>query len=330
MPRFFSNFPRRAYDTNNDSVLRVVTDIFRNVDVNDSLFDTDASAYSFTQIQDGERPDVLSYRLYGTDEHYWSFFILNDQLKEGLNHSWPLSSSELENSLQRYYDPYAVLTFLPFYSGALPLISVGNTLSGVILDDMYLPWLRLETVSVIPGAVSKTARIEKWDDTRLQLWITDLDGDMSADLTFKLSWLNPYEEDSDEWIANEQLKTEWMDAMLVILADSDPAGYASYVAIIADFAASPELHPGFTEDYVLGKIYSRGQFWSSARNAASYYYSAEDDTDVITALDANGSSNYVSFAEEEVALNDSKARIRVVNKDSIGAFSTEYFSVLNR
>lgn len=98
---FFEQFPKLKYDTNQDGIQNNLTDIFRYVDVIEGAVDN-LYAYSYTEVTDGERPDQLSQRLYGTPDYYWSFFITNDRLKNGLT-DWPKSSNELDNYINYIY-----------------------------------------------------------------------------------------------------------------------------------------------------------------------------------------------------------------------------------
>ena len=106
---FFEQFPKLKYDTKLDGIQNDLTDIFRYVDVIEDVAD-DIYGYSFTEVNDGERPDQLSQRLYGTPDYYWTFFITNDRLKNGLT-DWPKSSNELDDYINYLYgDEYGVIS----------------------------------------------------------------------------------------------------------------------------------------------------------------------------------------------------------------------------
>jgi hypothetical protein len=99
---FFRPFPYTKYEFAENGVKTDVVDIFRYVKLQDKLID-DMNAYRFYQIHDGERPDILSYKLYGTPDYYWTFFIINESLHEGMS-GWPLSSEEFNNYMKSEYD----------------------------------------------------------------------------------------------------------------------------------------------------------------------------------------------------------------------------------
>ncbi len=50
--------------------------------------------YETVTVADGERPDILSKRLYNTETYHWTFLLLNPQIKN-IWDDWPMSSSQL-------------------------------------------------------------------------------------------------------------------------------------------------------------------------------------------------------------------------------------------
>jgi hypothetical protein len=66
-------------------------------------FKDDITFYTFYDIQDGERPDVISQKLYGSPEYYWTFFMINDSLVNYYT-DWPLSNTDLQVMIDKKYD----------------------------------------------------------------------------------------------------------------------------------------------------------------------------------------------------------------------------------
>ena len=67
----------------------------QNLTVAVSLIDElkgNTTFYNSFEIKDNERPDTLSYLLYGTTDYYWTFYFLNQDLRES---GWPLTEREL-------------------------------------------------------------------------------------------------------------------------------------------------------------------------------------------------------------------------------------------
>lgn len=103
---FFRQFPKTQYDFFNRGVNYEIVDFFRYVTADLAMLD-DVSVYSYYRVQNGERPDVVSMKLYGTPEYYWTFFIINDHLKSGLA-NWPMSPEVFEDYMKEEYDGYAI------------------------------------------------------------------------------------------------------------------------------------------------------------------------------------------------------------------------------
>ena len=159
---FFRNFPFTQLDVAGRP--KAVIDLFRHVDVNDVLSDG-ISSYRNITINDGERPDNLSQRLYGTPDYYWTFFIVNEKLKKGLE-DWPKATSSIETEFVKDYDPITAFTLKPSIRNQIRVASgqmdadqdaaeapyehLSNTLSGLDLSYEDLRMYRnFETASIL-------------------------------------------------------------------------------------------------------------------------------------------------------------------------------------
>jgi hypothetical protein len=105
---FFKLFPKVGYDLNNTGVLQNIVNIYRSVRPLQEFID-DVTTYKFYEIKNGERPDIVSQRLYGTPDYYWTFFIVNEYLHDGLA-SWPMSQEDLQSYMSTEYNGYAITT----------------------------------------------------------------------------------------------------------------------------------------------------------------------------------------------------------------------------
>ena len=101
MSSYFQNFPKIEYDVFNNGKPINVVDIFRAVRLKKNIRD-DILLYNYYTIQDGERPDHVSLKLYGSIEYYWTFFMINENLVNSFT-DWPLSNDELINLIHRKY-----------------------------------------------------------------------------------------------------------------------------------------------------------------------------------------------------------------------------------
>ena len=108
---FFSQFPSLQYDFNRTGTVERMINIFRSVRP-ETLQELDnITVYKDYEVHDGMRPDVLSQKLYGTPDFYWTFFIINDFLHDGLQ-VWPLSENSLRKYIEKNYSGKA-LCFKP-------------------------------------------------------------------------------------------------------------------------------------------------------------------------------------------------------------------------
>lgn len=103
---FFKQFPKIDYDFNRSGTIQQMVNIFRSVRPLNTMLNN-STLYKTYNIKDGERPDVVSQQLYKTSDYYWSFFVLNDFLHDGLQ-SWPMSQQQLTAYINSNYSGKAL------------------------------------------------------------------------------------------------------------------------------------------------------------------------------------------------------------------------------
>lgn len=94
---YFKKFGQVPYTFGDMTTPVTFTNLSIYADVIDQFKD-DATVYETYTIREGERPDVTSYHLYGTTEYYWTFYIMNDDLRVS---GWPLSSGDMIDHVKR-------------------------------------------------------------------------------------------------------------------------------------------------------------------------------------------------------------------------------------
>jgi len=132
MSKYFAPFPLLQYSfgTGEDPVL--FQNISTYIDLVDQIKD-DISYYQTMQIEEYERPDTLSYKLYGTTDYYWTFYLLNDDIREG---GWPLSGADLQAKALVDYPNRVITTTGDISSTFLPnetIIGLASGSTGKIL-----------------------------------------------------------------------------------------------------------------------------------------------------------------------------------------------------
>jgi hypothetical protein len=108
MSVYFQNFPILDYDMYDDGHTMKLTDIFRTVRIKSSIKE-DILLYHKYTIKDGQRPDQLSLKLYGSPDYFWTFFMVNENLVNYYT-DWPLSRQEFEDMIVQKYDGYVLTT----------------------------------------------------------------------------------------------------------------------------------------------------------------------------------------------------------------------------
>ena len=126
MAEFFRNFPLVGYDFGNETSPAIFQDISAYIKVIDDIKD-DIAFYTTVHIQDYDRPDNFSYKLYGTTEFYWTFYYLNDDIRES---GWPLPQQDLLTKAKVDYPHRAVVTTADISKTFLPGHTVTGALSG--------------------------------------------------------------------------------------------------------------------------------------------------------------------------------------------------------
>jgi hypothetical protein len=105
---YFKQFPSIPYDFDRDGILQNVVDIYRHSRLLKAYQD-DMFAYKLYTVKNGERPDIVSQRLYGTPNYYWTFFVINDFLHTGLS-AWPMSQEKLYDYMNEEFAGVAITT----------------------------------------------------------------------------------------------------------------------------------------------------------------------------------------------------------------------------
>ena len=106
MPQYFETFPNRLYDITNDGNLKLVKDIFRRMKVREGIKDNMALMSTY-DVQDGDTPEIISYKHFGSTDYFWVICLMNDITDRF--YDWPLTFSAFEEYVkQKYAEPGAI------------------------------------------------------------------------------------------------------------------------------------------------------------------------------------------------------------------------------
>lgn len=77
---YFQNFPFRLYTLDPNAALGdgdVVTDLFKRVKFRSDILNSSRVYYPYT-VQDGDLPETIAYKYYGSVDYFWIVCLVND------------------------------------------------------------------------------------------------------------------------------------------------------------------------------------------------------------------------------------------------------------
>ena len=119
---YFKNFGFAEYKFGDNTDIDLSQDLTKYVDLIDQI----RNNISFTEnynILSGDRPDVVSHKLYGTMDYYWTFYLMNEHVRLS---GWPLNNDEILDQVKSKY-PNRVLTTTSEIGALFP---VGQVIEG--------------------------------------------------------------------------------------------------------------------------------------------------------------------------------------------------------
>ena len=154
--RYFDAFPITDYQFGDEKFNIPIQNLAIYADVIDQVRRT-AATYQNYDVLPGERPDQVSYKLYGTTDYHWTFFLMNDKLRE---RGWPLSPLKAEELAKKEYKERIVTTQTSLISNCEVGTAVIGTLSGatgtVVHRDINLGQLWLDNSSTTLWTAGET------------------------------------------------------------------------------------------------------------------------------------------------------------------------------
>lgn len=121
--QFFRYFPTVDYTFTNGSDFRMkITDITTHIKIVSRLKDHVTAFYDYV-IQDGERPDTVAQKLYGSADYLWVLFLVNDFMSL---YDWPLTDAEFNAYITDRYGSVQAAQAETMY----------RTVDGHLVDDL--------------------------------------------------------------------------------------------------------------------------------------------------------------------------------------------------
>ena len=297
---YFKQFPKIQYDFNRDGVINNVIDIFRQVRPLQNFVDEFAS-YQYITVPDGQRPDVLSKKLYDTPNFYWTFFLINDHLHDGIG-SWPMSMSDLDEYIATEYDGFALETRPNLVPNTdLGVMEFRNSLAG-----------RFTVGETITGATSNaTGKLMKKDIYLNQLIVKDVTGTFLGagdGNTLENVSGNRVDELGNITTDTVQVWKAWK------YADAPHHYYES-----GDGKTDRITNPDGSTSYGIEAHVSNANF-----------FSVPDDATLALQIQEGSVADpeYVSNRQYVFDLNEERSRIRVIDPNHIGKFNDAFRALI--
>ena len=105
---YFSGINNVAVDVDGSGNVDILKNLTARAKVSDALLNS-GGFYQTITVQDGERPDILSKRLYNNESFHWTFLLLNPQIKN-IWDDWPMGSAQLLDYVTNKYQYLAADT----------------------------------------------------------------------------------------------------------------------------------------------------------------------------------------------------------------------------
>jgi len=303
---FFNTFGKTYYDFTGNNGTALVTNFLKQVV---AINTDDVVTYTKYQIQDRDRPEIVSNLLYGDPKYHWTFFLLNDNLKEGKS-GWPMSLAEFGEYIETMYDPYMFLggtliedATTDFHYSTLPISETDADSVEILVSDDE------ETFS------TTDAKFVRKDFTRMGVILTrpssgadlitlDLGGSDSP--TEKKIYIKPKSGDAG---------TAWLAAV-------EAAGYPTETFTI-DSASTKVVPLSYLPSYS----------YSNLKNSTYQFFSESDPDQPLShygVIEQNDEppTQRITWYEYEEVLNSRKRDIIVVKPSAIALFEKAYSNLL--
>jgi len=315
---FFKLFPKVDYDINRTGTIQKVVDIYRSVRPVQEFVDS-PSLYLKYEIKNGERPDIVSQRLYGTPDFYWTFFVVNEFLHDGYK-VWPMSQELLLEYLNTEYNGYVITSdprVVPDDDGRLVTqnsisgkFQLGETITGnssnasgtLVRKNIDLNQLVVQNVTLGSGNAAFIG-----DGVTFETVTGGTTGESVS--TYKVYKYvdapHHYYIEEEDPITGKNIKRIYSNERFI--DDPSPLDEGSTGTISNLFQpsyATAELTPEEVEDN---------------KNIPSERLSKSE-----TALSIMTNREYIQ------EINDERSKIRVINPEFIGEFVSEFEKILNK
>lgn len=105
MAQYFKYFPQTYYNlSDNNTTVDVVTNIMSKFSFEPEFKNNSVIYYEYV-ITDGETPEMLAHKIYGSSERHWIILALNEIVNPLID--WPIEQRSLIKLIDNKYEQYA-------------------------------------------------------------------------------------------------------------------------------------------------------------------------------------------------------------------------------
>lgn len=115
MAKYFINFPKTVYSLNGSNSLDEITNLTSSFSFDESLREDSVLYYEYA-VADGETPEIVAHKLYGSVESHWILLKLNGIVD--VKTDWPLSQRDIKAHLNEKYANNGILVSQTGYQWA--------------------------------------------------------------------------------------------------------------------------------------------------------------------------------------------------------------------
>ena len=100
MSKYFNYFPKVGYSIEKPNAYDYVTSLVSRFGIEDALKNNSSVYYTY-QVRDGETPEIIASKVYGSSERHWIILMMNDVVDA--QYDWPLSYSAFNEYVKSKY-----------------------------------------------------------------------------------------------------------------------------------------------------------------------------------------------------------------------------------
>lgn len=325
----FKKFPKIIYDIENNGASSLLVNIFKYVTVKRDKLDKLIS-YQKYQIVNGDRPDNISYNLYGREDYHWTFFLINEHLRQGIK-AWPKSYQMFTGWLEDEYGKYSVLEFLPDIT-VTPTAEIGGKIYYNLNQSAdYFGAINFTNehlyLSSNTGGLGKCLQ---YDFNNLQSWVYDIQNETREEFCSAASYKLYFDSTSSTY---DEYKA-WVTEMISYYEKSRQIDYQNFLLDIDANEIIPytqEYYDFFYNNYIENLTFAAHSTYPIAYLAPKYYHDPLDEFELVSAYTAldSGITSFKSYKEHEEYVNDQNSLIKVIDPSVIDTFVEAFYERLN-